>query len=44
MINTTMILSITVKCPDPSCNKNHLGETGKRTIERMADHCSKDNQ
>ena len=31
-----------VKCPDQSCNQDHLGETGRRIIERAADHSSKD--
>ena len=27
-----------VKCPDQSCNQDYLGETGRRIIERIADH------
>ena len=32
------------KCPEPTFNDNYLGETRRRTIERSADHCSKDKQ
>ena len=31
-----------VKCPDQSCNQDYLGETGRRIIERTADHSGKD--
>ena len=27
------------KCPEPNCNENYLGETGRRIIERTSDHC-----
>ena len=27
------------KCPEPNCNENYLGETGRIIIERTADHC-----
>ena len=30
------------KCPEPICDKDYLGETGRRIIERAADHCRKD--
>ena len=30
------------KCLKPTCNEDHLGETGRRIIERSADHCGKD--
>ena len=30
------------KCPEPTYNEDYLGETGKRIIERSADHCGKD--
>ena len=29
------------KCPEPTCNENYLGETGRRIIERSTDHCGK---
>ena len=32
------------KCPEPICDKDYLGETGRRIIERAADHCRKDKQ
>ena len=32
------------KCPEPNCNENYLGETGRRIIERTSDHCGKDKQ
>ena len=32
------------KCPKPNCNEDCLGETGRRRIERTADHCRKDKQ
>ena len=32
------------KCPEPTCNEDYLGETGRRIIERSADHCGKDKQ
>ena len=32
------------KCPEPTCDKNYLGKTGRRIIERSADHCGKDKQ
>ena len=32
------------KCPEPTCNEAYLGETGRRIIERSADHCGKDKQ
>ena len=32
------------KCPEPTCNEDYLRETGKRIIERSADHCGKDKQ
>ena len=28
------------KYPKPTCNEDYLGETGRRIIERSADHCS----
>ena len=31
------------KCPEPNCNEDYLGKTGRRIIERSADHCEKDN-
>ena len=31
-----------VKSPDQSCNQDYLGETGRRIIERAADHSGKD--
>ena len=30
------------KCPEPTCNEDYLGETGRRIIERSADHCGID--
>ena len=32
------------KCPEPTCKEDCLGETGRRIIERSADHCGKDKQ
>ena len=32
------------KCPEPNCDKDYLGETGRTIIERAADHCGKDKQ
>ena len=32
------------KCPEPTCNEDYLGETGKRIIERSVDHCGKEKQ
>ena len=32
------------KCPEPTCNEDYLGETGRKIIERSADHCGKDKQ
>ena len=32
------------KCPEQTCNEDYLGETGKRIIERSADHSGKDKQ
>ena len=32
------------KYPEPNCNEDYLGETGRRRIERTADHCRKDKQ
>ena len=32
------------KCPEPTCNEDYLRETGKRIIERSAEHCGKDKQ
>ena len=32
------------KCPEPNCDKDYLGETGRIIIERAADHCGKDKQ
>ena len=29
------------KCPKSTCNEDYLSETGRRIIERSADHCSK---
>ena len=26
------------KCPEPLCNEDYLGETGRKFIERSADH------
>ena len=31
-------------CTEPNCDKDYLGETGGRIIERAADHCGKDKQ
>ena len=31
-----------IKCPDQSCSQDYLGETGRRIIERTADHSGKD--
>ena len=31
-------------CPEPTCNEDYLGETGRRIIERSADHCGIDKQ
>ena len=31
-------------CPKPTCNEDYLGETGRRIIERSADHCGKEKQ
>ena len=30
------------KCPERNCEKDYLGETRRRMIERAADHCGKD--
>ena len=30
------------KCPEPNCDKDYLGETGRRIIEMAADHSGKD--
>ena len=30
------------KCPEPNCNDDYLGDTGRIIIERTADHCGKD--
>ena len=30
-----------VKCPDQSCNQDYLGKTGRRIIERTANHSGK---
>ena len=30
------------KCPEPNCDKDYLGETGRRRIEMAADHSRKD--
>ena len=32
------------KCQEPNCDQDYLGETGRRMIERAADHCGKDKQ
>ena len=32
------------KCPETNCDKDYLSETGRRIIERAADHCGKDKQ
>ena len=32
------------KCPEPTSTEDYLGETGRRIIERSADHCGKDKQ
>ena len=32
------------KCPEPNCDNDYLGETGRRIIERAAYHCGKDKQ
>ena len=32
------------KCPEPNCNEDCLGKTGKRIIERTAVHSEKDKQ
>ena len=32
------------KCPETNCDKDYLSETGRRLIERAADHCGKDKQ
>ena len=32
------------KCPEASCTEKYLGETGRRIIERDADHAGKDKQ
>ena len=29
------------KCPEPNCDKDYLGETGRRIIKRVADHFEK---
>ena len=31
-------------CPEPTYNEDYLGKTGRRIIERSADHCGKDKQ
>ena len=31
-----------VKCTEPSCRDNYVGETGRRIIERIKDHSSRD--
>ena len=31
------------KCPEPTCNEDYLGETGRR-MKILADHCGKDKQ
>ena len=28
-----------MKCPELTCNEDYLGKTGRRIIERSADHC-----
>ena len=30
------------KCPEPNCDNDYLGETGRRIIQRAADHFEKD--
>ena len=30
------------KCPDQSCNQDYFGETGRRIIEKTADHSGKE--
>ena len=32
------------KCLEPNCDKDYLGEIGRRRIERAAAHCGKDKQ
>ena len=32
------------KSPEPTYNEGYLGETGRRIIERSADHCGRDKQ
>ena len=32
------------KCPEPNCDKDYLGKTGRRIIKRVADHFEKDKQ
>ena len=32
------------KCPEPTCNEDYLGATGRRIVERSADHWRKDKQ
>ena len=32
------------KCPETNCDKDYLSETGRRLMERAADHCGKDKQ
>ena len=32
------------KCLEPNCDKDYLGETRRRMIERAAGHCGKDRQ
>ena len=43
-INTSTILFHYSNCPEPTCNEDYLGETGRRIIERSADHCGKEKQ
>ena len=43
-INTSTILFYYSNCPEPTCNEDYLGETGRRIIERSADHCGKEKQ
>ena len=31
-----------VKCTEPSCRDNYVGETGRRIIERIKDHSGRD--
>ena len=33
-----------IKCPEPTCNEDYLGATGRRIVERSADHWRKDKQ